>query len=168
MTIHHDAPDPTEADTAPGRRVLQMRLVVRADDYEEAVRFYRDVLGAEQELQVHGDDGEHVTILDLGRATLELSNPKQVAMIDDVEVGRPVSPKLRVAFEVSDVRQVTDRLVAAGADPIAPPTQTPWNSLNSRLTAPGNLQITLFEELTEPPAEPSPSPTRPSPSNGGS
>ena len=39
--------------------------------------------------------GEKVTILDMGRATLELSNPAQVAMIDQVEVGRRVSPRLR-------------------------------------------------------------------------
>ena len=41
-------------------------------------------------------------ILDAGRATLELSNPAQVAMIDEVEVGRRVAPRLRVAFEVDD------------------------------------------------------------------
>ncbi|TMQ81281.1 VOC family protein, partial [Actinomadura soli] len=28
-----------------------------------------------------------------------------------------------------------------------PPTRTPWNSLNSRLDAPADLQITVFEEL---------------------
>lgn len=154
MEGQNEDPGSAKPVEAAEPRVLQMRLVVRADDYEEAVRFYRDILGAEQELQLHGDGGEHVTILDLGRATLELSNPQQVAMIDNVEVGRPVSPKLRVAFEVTDVRQVTDRLIEAGADPIAPPTPTPWNSLNSRLAAPGDLQITLFEELSDPPVEP--------------
>ena len=45
-------------------RPLQMRLVVEVDEYDEAVRFYRDVLGAPVELQVHGDGGEKVTILD--------------------------------------------------------------------------------------------------------
>ena len=30
---------------------------------------------------------------------------------------------------------------------VAPPTLTPWNSLNSRLDAPGGLQITAFQEL---------------------
>jgi len=30
---------------------------------------------------------------------------------------------------------------------VAPPTVTPWRSLNSRLEAPAGLQITLFEEL---------------------
>jgi uncharacterized glyoxalase superfamily protein PhnB len=133
--------------TEQPRRVLQMRLVVEADDYDEAVRFYRDVLGATEELRLHGDDGEKVTILDVGRATLELSNPEQVAMIDRVEVGRRVSPRLRVAFEVEDAEVVTQELADAGADVIAGPTVTPWNSLNARLQGPAGLQLTLFEEL---------------------
>jgi lactoylglutathione lyase len=132
--------------TATGR-VLQLRLVVEAPDYEQAVAFYRDVLGAPEELAVEGGAGEKVTILDMGRATLELSYPAQVAMIDAVEVGRRVSPRLRVAFEVADAKAVTSDLVEAGADLLAPPTPTPWRSLNSRLSAPANLQITLFEEL---------------------
>lgn len=129
------------------RRVLQMRLVVEAADYDEAVTFYRDVLGAREELVVHGEAGEKVTILDVGRATLELSNPAQVAMIDDVEVGRRVAPRLRVAFEVADVDGTATTLIAAGAELIAPPTRTPWDSLNARLAAPAGLQLTLFQEL---------------------
>jgi predicted enzyme related to lactoylglutathione lyase len=124
-----------------------MRLVVEASDYDEAVRFYRDVLGAEQELQIHGDDGENVTILDVGRATLELSNPAQVAMIDRVEVGQPVSPHLRVCFEVADAQEVTTDLALAGAEVVAPPTRTPWRSINARLEGPAGLQLTVFEEL---------------------
>lgn len=127
-------------------RVLQMRLIVEAADYDEAVRFYRDVLGAGEELQIHGDAGEKVTILDVGRATLEISNPEQVDMIDRVEVGRRVSPHLRVAFEVVDAESVTGELVDAGAKLIAAPTVTPWDSLNARLQAPGNLQVTVFQE----------------------
>ena len=128
-------------------RVLQMRLVVEAPEYEKAVVFYRDVLGAPEELVVEGDQGERVTILDMGRATLEISNPAQVAMIDDVEVGRRVSPRLRVAFEVTDANGVTGDLVRGGAELLAEPTVTPWRSLNSRLSAPADLQITVFEEL---------------------
>jgi lactoylglutathione lyase len=128
-------------------RVLQMRLVVEASEYETAVAFYRDVLGAPEELVVEGDEGERVTILDVGRATLEIANPAQVAMIDDVEVGRRVSPRLRVAFEVTDAKGVTGDLVGGGAELLAAPTVTPWRSLNSRLSAPADLQITVFEEL---------------------
>jgi lactoylglutathione lyase len=134
-------------ETPARNRILQMRLIVRAHDYEEAVTFYRDVLGAGQELQVHSPDGEQVTILDVGRATLEISNPPQVELIDRVEVGSSVSPHLRVAFEVVDAEQTTAALVEAGATLIAPPTRTPWHSLNSRLHAPGDIQVTVFQEL---------------------
>lgn len=127
--------------------VLQMRLVVEADDYDEAVAFYRDVLGAPEELFVDSGDGARVTILDMGRATLELSTPEQVELIDRVEVGRRVSPRLRVAFEVADVERVTSQVVSEGARLIAPPTRTPWDSLNARFDGPADLQLTLFQEL---------------------
>jgi predicted enzyme related to lactoylglutathione lyase len=127
--------------------VLQMRLVVEADDYEAAVRFYRDVLGLPEELAVAGPDGAHVTILAAGRATLEIANPAQKRFIDEVEVGRQVAPTYRVAFEVADSRAAAERLVEQGAELIAPPTETPWRSLNARLSAPAGLQITLFQEL---------------------
>jgi predicted enzyme related to lactoylglutathione lyase len=124
-----------------------MWLVVEADDYDDAVAFYRDALGAPEELVVDSQGGASVTILDVGRATLEISNVAQVAMIDDVEVGRRVSPRMRVAFEVADADGVTRDLARAGADVIAEPTVTPWQSLNARLSAPAGLQITVFQEL---------------------
>ena len=127
--------------------VRQLRVVVRAEDYEQAVAFYRDTLGLPEEAAFTGEDGAQVMILDAGRATLEISNPAQVRMIDDVEVGRPVSPHIRIAFEVDHVDPDTEALVRAGATLIAPPTETPWRSRNSRLSGPADLQLTLFEEL---------------------
>jgi uncharacterized glyoxalase superfamily protein PhnB len=111
------------------------------------VAFYRDALGLTQAEAYAGDDGAEVVILDAGRATLEIANSAQVRMIDDVEVGRPVSPHIRIAFEVDDVVRDTQTLADSGADVIAPPTRTPWHSLNARLSAPADLQLTLFEEL---------------------
>ena len=133
-----------------GKRVMQMRLIVRSEDYEDAVTFYRDILGAGEELQIHSPDGEKVTILEVGRATLEISNPAQVDLIDRVEVGRPVSPHMRVAFEVADADATTTALLDVGAELIAPPTLTPWDSLNSRLHGPGDMQLTIFQELQPP------------------
>jgi predicted enzyme related to lactoylglutathione lyase len=130
-----------------GGGALQMRLVVEATDYEEAVHFFRDVLGLPEELAVSGPDGAEVTILQSGRATLELANPAQKRYIDEVEVGRQVAPRLRLAFEVADSAAVADRLVSAGATMLAPPTETPWRSLNARLDGPAGLQLTLFQEL---------------------
>lgn len=124
-----------------------MRLVVEAADYDEAVRFFRDVLGLPEELAVSGGDGAEVTILQAGRATLEIANPAQKRMIDEVEVGRQVAPRIRVAFEVEDAASATEQLVEAGATLVAPPVETPWRSLNARLDAPASLHITLFQEL---------------------
>ncbi len=135
--------------------VLEMRLVVTASDYEEALAFYRDVVGLPQ-LAAFDDGAGHVTILDAGRATLELSDVPHAEHIDTVEVGRRVAGHIRVAFEVADAAASTERLVAGGATLIAPPTRTPWRSLNSRLDGPGGLQLTLFEN--EAPEFPAPEP----------
>lgn len=129
--------------------MVQLRLVVEADDYEQAVVFYRDILGLGEVASFSGGGDAHVTILDAGRATLELANPAQRRMIDDLEVGHPTEPRLRVAFQVTDADGTTSRLVEAGATLVGAPVRTPWDSVNARLDAPAGLHITVFEELTE-------------------
>jgi hypothetical protein len=129
--------------------VRQLRLVVEADDFDEAVAFFRDALGLTEEFSVESEGDARVVALQAGRATLELVNPAQRRMIDRLEVGHEVSGKIRVAFQVGDTVSGTDRLLDAGAVSVAPPTETPWRSLNSRLEAPAGLQITLFQELDD-------------------
>jgi lactoylglutathione lyase len=126
--------------------VRELRLVITVDDYEAALAFYRDVLGLVQEAAYDAPNGGRVTLLGAGRATVEIADVAQAEYIDDVEVGRRVAGPLRVAFEVRDAEGVTRRLASAGAEVIAEPTPTPWNSLNARLVAPDGLQLTLFEE----------------------
>ena len=133
------------AEDAP--TVQQLRLVVRVEDFDAAVAFYRDALGLPLEESFEGDGEARVMILDAGRATLEIANRAQVEMIDRVETDGATSPRLRVAFEVQDTDGVTRRLVEHGAELVASPRETPWRSLNARLDAPGDLQITVFEEL---------------------
>ena len=129
-------------------RVRQLRLCVTAPDYDEALRFYRDVLGLPEQGTYTSADGGRVTILAVGpTATLELADPTYAAYIDEVEVGSRVAGHVRVAFEVDDCTAVAERLAGAGAAVLAVPTRTPWNSLNARLSAPAGLQLTLFEEL---------------------
>jgi lactoylglutathione lyase len=125
--------------------VRQLRVVVTADDYHEALRFYRDVLGLPERGAFSGEHGD-VTILDAGRATLELTDAAHAAYIDEVEVGRRVAGHIRIAFEIDDAEEATRLLSAAGATVVAEPTTTPWGSLNSRLEAPAGLQLTLFQE----------------------
>jgi len=133
----------------------QLRLVVETEDFDAALAFYRDALGLPELEAYEGEGGARVVILSVPTATLELSNPAQVRLIDEVEVGHPVARPyplaIRVAFEVADAAATTTALEAGGATVVAPPTLTPWNSLNSRLDAPGGLQITAFQELGQVP-----------------
>ena len=124
----------------------ELRVAVTAPDYDEALAFYRDVLGLTEREAFASEDGR-VTILEAGRATLELLDPKHAAFVDEVEVGRRVAGHVRVALEVDDARGATALLAAAGATVLAEPTETPWRSLNARLEGPAGLQLTLFEEL---------------------
>ena len=127
-------------------RVRELRVAVTAADYDVAVAFYRDVLGL-QEREAFSSENGRVTILDAGRATLELLDAAHAAFVDEVEVGRRVAGHIRLAFEVDDSRSATQALAGAGAEVVAEPTRTPWNSLNARLHGPAGLQLTLFTEL---------------------
>jgi uncharacterized glyoxalase superfamily protein PhnB len=131
--------------------VTQLRLIVETDEFDAALAFYRDALGLPEQEAYEGEGGARVSILTVASATLELSNPAQVRLIDEVEVGRPSSRpyplSIRVAFEVADAAATTTALEAAGATVVGPPVETPWRSLNARLEAPGGLQITAFQEL---------------------
>ncbi|GEK79433.1 putative glyoxalase/bleomycin resistance protein [Agrococcus baldri] len=129
---------------------MQLRLVVEAEDFEAALAFYRDALGLPELAAFEGDGDARVAILDAGRATLELANPAQKRMIDRVEADGVPSPRIRVAFEVTDSEGATRRLEAAGASVVAEPVETPWRSRNARLEGPAGLTLTLFQELGPP------------------
>ena len=129
-------------------QVTELRLVVTAPDYDQALGFYRDVLGLPEQA-AYSSPGGRVTILEAGRATIELADPPHAAYVDDIEVGQRVAGHLRVAFGVSDTAAATAKLAAAGATVIAGPTPTPWQSLDARLEGPA-LQLTLFSDIAHP------------------
>jgi predicted enzyme related to lactoylglutathione lyase len=138
--------------TDSGATVTEMRLVVTATDYDEALGFYRDTLGLPT-LAVFDSAGGRVTVLGAGRATLELTDAGNAEYVDEVEVGRRVAGPIRVAFEVPDTEAMTRRVAATGVTILAGPTSTPWGSLNARIEAPAGLQLTLFSgesDLHEP------------------
>lgn len=130
-----------------GGAVSQLRVVVRAEEFDRALAFYRDVVGMPQSEAYEEAGGARVAILDAGRATLELSNPAQVAFIDEVETDGGRSDPIRIALEVHDTAAAAERLVAGGATLEAHARRTPWRSVNARLRGPADLQLTLFQEL---------------------
>ena len=127
--------------------VRELRLALTSDDYDGALRFYRDVLGLPVVSSWERDTGRGV-ILDAGRATLELLSPKQAEQIDEIEVGRSgVSGPVRIALRVADSVELAARLAAAGAEQLAEPVVTPWSDRNVRLRTPEGIQLTLFTPL---------------------
>jgi catechol 2,3-dioxygenase-like lactoylglutathione lyase family enzyme len=128
--------------------VLELRLVITTDDFENALRFYRDSVGM-PELPAVAAPGARVAILDAGRATLELVDSRSAEFIDDVEVGFRVAGPVRVALEVENTAEMMARLVAAGAKTLGEPRATPFHSINARLEGAAGLQLTLFQRVSE-------------------
>ena len=91
--------------------MLQLRVVIEAEDYDDAVRFFRDSLGM-PELAAFAEGGDdRVAILDAGRATLEFASPAHRVAIDQVETGGADSaPRIRLAFEVAPTPRGTTEL----------------------------------------------------------
>jgi lactoylglutathione lyase len=124
---------------------VKLRVVLTVPHFDEAVAFYRDVLGLEQLADWSGDDGR-VILLDVGHATLELFDEQQAESVDRIEAGRRVSGTVRLALEVDDLDDATKRLLAGGAVAEAPPVVPPWGGRNARLRTPDGMQLTLFNE----------------------
>jgi uncharacterized glyoxalase superfamily protein PhnB len=123
--------------------VTELRVTLTVEDFDQALAFYRDALGLD-ELADWSTDAGRVVILEAGRATLELFDQAQAAAVDEVEAGRRVSGTVRLALKVADSDEAARRLVAAGADAVAPPVTTPWGDRNARVRAPDGMQLTLF------------------------
>ena len=123
--------------------VTELRVALTVEDFDRAVAFYRDALGLEQIADWSSAAGR-VVVLEAGRATLELFDNAQAESVDAIEAGRRVSGTVRFALRVEDSGDMADRLVAAGAERVAPPVITPWGDRNARVQAPDGMQVTLF------------------------
>lgn len=128
------------------RPVSELRVVLVAERYEDALRFYRDALGLPV-MEVFDDQGGRGVLFEAGRATLELLDETHAAIVDDVEVGRKTAGRIRFAFEVDDSVAVSDRLVDAGGHRVSDPVITPWQHQNVRVSDPDDNQLTLFTVL---------------------
>jgi catechol 2,3-dioxygenase-like lactoylglutathione lyase family enzyme len=123
--------------------IHELRIALTVDDYDRAVAFYRDAVGLGEVESWDRPTGRGM-ILDAGRATLELFDPRQADALDDIEVGRRVSGPVRLALHVDDSAAVARTLVKAGATREGELVETPWGDRNVRVRAPDGMQLTLF------------------------
>ncbi|HEY7046563.1 MAG TPA: VOC family protein [Jatrophihabitantaceae bacterium] len=125
--------------------VHEVRVSLTVDDFDAALRFYRDALGLPEEA-AYADSGR-VVILGAGRATIELVDREHAEEIDRIEVGRRVAGPVRLALQVDDSAATAEQLAGAGATVVGGPVVTPWNDRNVRLDPPEGVQLTLFTTL---------------------
>jgi methylmalonyl-CoA/ethylmalonyl-CoA epimerase len=123
--------------------VKELRIAITVENYDEALAFYRDALGLKL-LEEWNAEGANGALLEAGRATLEIFDEGQAAMVDEIEVGRRVSGTVRFAVEVDDAATVADELLRAGAQHVGSPVEPPWGGVNARVEAPDGMQLTLF------------------------
>ncbi len=126
----------------------QLRLIIETDDFDEAVRFYRDTLGMPEQPAFATTGEDRVSILHAGTATIELATRTHVRNVDAVEQAPPATgPTLRIALEVDDTAAALAAAEDAGATTLAPPTTTPFRTVNARVQGPAGWQVTFFQEL---------------------
>jgi ABC-type antimicrobial peptide transport system ATPase subunit len=108
-------------------------------------------LAARPHLLLLDEPTNHLSIALVDELTHALdTTPAAVVIVThDRQLRRDLHHWPTIELQVDDVQQTTTTLSEAGAELVAPPTRTPWRSVNSRLNAPGSLQITLFQELDD-------------------
>ena len=126
----------------------QLRLIIETDDFDKAVEFYRDVLGMQEQPAFATEGDDRVSILHAGIATIELATPTHVRNIDRIEhAPSSVGPTLRIALEVDDTEHAVSCATKNGAEMLAQPIRTPFQTINARVQGPAGWQVTFFQEL---------------------
>jgi catechol 2,3-dioxygenase-like lactoylglutathione lyase family enzyme len=128
----------------------ELRFAFVSEDYESALHLYRDVLGLEVENEFEHEGGRGA-VLRVPAATLELFDVRYGDHVDDVEVGRRLGERVRIAVRVDDLENAGRAVEETGAEAMAQAVETPWGDRNRRFRARDGMQLTLFQ----PPEEPS-------------
>jgi methylmalonyl-CoA/ethylmalonyl-CoA epimerase len=131
------------------REVLELRVVLTADEFDRLSSFYLEGLGLKPSQEWPEDQGRAL-VLDLGRATLEVFDEKQATTVDQIEVGRRVSGKIRFALQVPDLDAAQERLLDYGAKLVHSPIDTTWGDRTVRFEDPEGMQITLYQSEMNP------------------
>jgi catechol 2,3-dioxygenase-like lactoylglutathione lyase family enzyme len=122
----------------------ELRFAFVFDDYDAALHLFRDVFGLETMLELDHEGGRGV-ILKVPSATLELFDRDQGKHVDEIEVGRSLGERVRIAINIADLAEAAAEVVGAGAAPVADSVVTPWGDHNHRFVTTDGLQLTLFQ-----------------------
>jgi lactoylglutathione lyase len=122
----------------------ELRFAFVFDDYDAALHLFRDVLCLETVLDLDQEGGRGV-ILKVPSATLEVFDRAQGNHVDDVEVGRRLDERVRIAIKVADLAAASSEVEKGRSLTRGRPRRHPL----------GRLQPALLHERW-PPADPLP------------
>ncbi|MGH2722883.1 MAG: SDR family NAD(P)-dependent oxidoreductase, partial [Actinomycetota bacterium] len=91
------------------------------------------------------EQGGRGVILKVPEATLELVDADHGGMVDEVEVGRRLGERVRIAVQVDDLETASRTVLETGAAAMAAAVETPWGDHNQRFRAKDGTQLTLFQ-----------------------
>jgi predicted enzyme related to lactoylglutathione lyase len=114
----------------------EFRVLFTATDYDATVSWFTEVAGLE--ILRSFEEG--------GRGTIFLAADGQIEVFANDDNGNvPAVSGAALAWEVADADAEHQRVAAAGAEVLFPPTMQPWGHKNFRIAGPDGWQITMFE-----------------------
>jgi catechol 2,3-dioxygenase-like lactoylglutathione lyase family enzyme len=122
----------------------EVRFAFTFEDYDEALRLFTDTFGLDI-IETFDHQGGRGVILRIPQATLELFDEAHTTMVDEIEAGRPMGARSRIAVRIDDVTDAAAELEATGVRPVADVVTTPWGDRNRRFQLADGFQLTLFE-----------------------
>lgn len=104
-----------------------LRSAFTFEDYDAAVWLFRHVLGLPTLMDLE-EQGGHGVILSVPSATLELFDEHHTDVVDEIEAGRPMGGRVRIAVRVDELGPAAEAVARAGSVPVAEPVLTPWGT----------------------------------------
>ena len=153
---HFTAPDghtyvlisrPALHPAASARAFDEMRICLKVEDLDKAVRVYRDGLGLPIVDEWTHPDGQRGVLFGVAPAAVELFDEPQWDMVDDSEAGVRSGADHALRVEVPDVgalEELAKRLQAAGVERTGTVVETPWEQTCLRMEGHEHRQLTLF------------------------
>ncbi len=128
--------------------VKELRIILTVDNLNEMIKYYTETVGLKISKEWHETTGNGI-ILEAGKASLELIDENHASTIDQMEVGKRVAGRVRLALNIGEnnIEEASSKFIVGGATIMADIKQAPWSKV-MRMADPSHMQISLFETST--------------------
>lgn len=118
-------------------------VILVVGDLDRSLEFWCRILG----IPLGHRSGTYAQ-LDTGRTRLALYERTAMSETLGFEVGAPDpgAPGFEIGFKVDDCDAAYEELVAAGAEPVTPPTDRPWRQRTAYVRDPDGHLVELAED----------------------